>query len=184
MLKTFIGLFMITCLFALAGCGSDKPTTTSSTPPETSSSPTAEVSSSPASQSNVKISKIPGIGSTEEDFSKAHKISNDNGMMKVYDNQHIAVVFADGRALNITVNADKNHKRDKSIEEMIPSDATNITKTTDESDELISKEIQSGSSKLLAEAIPDSKGQFKVIDLFDKKTDNYLHTIIDATPSM
>ena len=184
---TAIGcLIMIAIAFGIGSCffsSSDEP---SPPPVSSASSSSSQESSSPPAVASLpdKISESPSIGSTADAFSKSHKISHDNDMMKVYDGTHISVVFADGRALNVTVNADKNHKRDQSFKEMLPSDAVSIAKSNDNSDSMLSKTIESYHSDSLEQVIPDSKGAFKVIETFDKESGNYLHSVIDASPSI
>ena len=124
------------------------------------------------------IGKSPGIGDRVEEFAKKHKISNDAGMVKSYDDSHFNAVIVDGRIENLTINAAAGHKMDSLVSELTPSDGTEVSSSVDNSDPLLSKHISIGRSDMLGIAIPRSNGFYTRIDTYDSRSGDYLHTTL------
>ena len=109
---------------------------------------------------------------------KKHKISNDAGMIKSYDDNHFNAVIVDGRIENLTINAAAGHKMDSLVSELTPSDGTEVSSTVDNSDPLLSKHISIGRSDMLDIALPRSNGFYTRIDTYDSRSGEYLHTTL------
>lgn len=86
------------------------------------------------------ICKQAGIGDTLESWIDEYNEPNkDNGMNKTFENDKLLVLFADNRALNITIQDNKNGKKDNDlINKILPTDITKISEQ-DESDDTIIK---------------------------------------------
>ncbi|RGW39019.1 hypothetical protein, partial [Megamonas funiformis] len=131
------------------------------------------------------ICKQAGIGDTLESWIDEYNEPNkDNGMNKTFENDKLLVLFADNRALNITIQDNKNGKKDNDlINKILPTDITKISEQ-DESDDTIIKHKEIYHSDLIQKNISKSDGTVTIIDQFDKNTGTYLSTIIDCTPGL
>lgn len=131
------------------------------------------------------ICKQAGIGDTLESWIDEYNEPNkDNGMNKTFENDKLLVLFADNRALNITIQGNKNGKKDNDlINKILPTDITKVNEQ-DESDDTLMKHKEIYHSKLIERVISKSKGSVVIIDTFDKKTGKYLNTTIDCSPEL
>lgn len=139
----------------------------------------------PAAKENIKDIRVcnsAGLGDLVENFEKDHKAPvTDNKTLKTYYSEDsVVAVFVDGRAVNLTFSATKNHKVNPHYAGMVPNDANLESTKTDDSDEMISRHITRGHSDKLAKTVPDSNGYFTITESFDKKTGNYLQTVVNS----
>lgn len=129
---------------------------------------------------SIKVCSIPGIGDDLSWFSESHKLEKDNGMQKNYDNNHFIVMASENdRIMHITVQSG-NKPRDPAIDEMIPSDATDIQERVDDSDSMLSRRIKTGHSDTLAKIFPKDNGVFCMSDTYDKTSGKYLNSVIST----
>ena len=138
----------------------------------------------PAAQTQQKaapsetICQTAGLGDTDSQFAAAHKIANDNGMIKTYYNGKVTVTFVNGHATNIQVKATKEHKAQKGLPKLLPTDAVKGETSTDESDAMVAYHKTKYTSQKLSTAVPNSGGNFERIDAFDKASGNYIYTVL------
>lgn len=126
-----------------------------------------------------------GIGDTLDSWKDEYGDPiKDNDMTKTFENDKLLTVFADDRALNITVQNNKNGKKDNDlINKILPTDIEKISEE-DTSDDITMKHKEIYHSNLIQKIIPGSDGTVTVIDQFDKKSGKYLTTAIDCAPSL
>lgn len=126
-----------------------------------------------------------GIGDTLDSWKDEYgDPTNDNDTIKTFENDKLLTVFADDRALNITIQNNKNGKKDNDlINKILPTDVKKISEE-DTSDDVIMKHREIYHSNLIQKVIPGSDGTVTVIDQFDKKSGKYLTTTIDCTPNI
>ena len=126
-----------------------------------------------------------GIGDTLDSWKDEYGDPiKDNDMTKTFENDKLLTVFADDRALNITVQNNKNGKKDNDlINKILPTDIEKISEE-DTSDDITMKHKEIYHSDLIKKVIPKSDGTVTVIDQFDKKSGKYLTTTIDCTPNI
>ena len=120
----------------------------------------------------------PGLGDTAAQYNSAYKLTSDTDIVKTYYGGGIVAVFVNNRAINVTIAAAKDHKAQKILNEMIPADAIKGEKETDESDEILVRENTAYTSERLKNAIPKCGGRFTRIDTYDRKTGNYIQTVL------
>jgi|GEM_PF-4424108 len=132
-----------------------------------------------------KVCNTAGLGDKAERWASDHELTKDNGMMKNYGKDNsLNVVFLDNVASTITFAASKDYKFNPLIKDMLPSDAVVEPSKPDDSDAMLTKSIAKGHSDKLAKVVPSSKGDFTIIEVYDKKSGKYLHTVVDCTPSI
>lgn len=126
-----------------------------------------------------------GIGDTLDSWKDEYGDPiKDNDMTKTFENDKLLTVFADDRALNITVQNNKNGKKDNDlINKILPTDIEKISEE-DTSDDVIMKHRKIYHSDLIQKVIPKSDGTVTIVDEFDKKSGKYLTTTIDCAPNI
>lgn len=105
-----------------------------------------------------KISDLPSIGATREEFGKTFKAYSGNGSDYVrYNNDGILVMFDGDRAISVTLQplAENNYLGGINPRDFLPSDTVQI----EEKKVGITYEAKA-SSKLLEQVYPKSKGKF------------------------
>jgi len=169
-------LFMMLMFLLLAtGCGSEPPKPKSSAPPPFV--PPPPVGKTVEQENDRDVCPRAGIGDRKVRFNKEYADETKNVGKTSYGNGRYDVVFIEGRAFNITVAADADHRMDPNLVEMIPSDAT-LTEEEERQDNQTITRINRYTSKLLAEACPKSGGKFEVYEVHDKQSGQYRQTVI------
>ena len=111
-------------------------------------------------------------------FAKKHNLTNDNNVIKVYDDGHFSATILDGRIVNLDIDHTEGHKMDSIVTDLLPADGVEISSSVDNSDALLSKHISVGHSDILDIAVPSSGGYYTRVDIYDSKSGNYIHTVI------
>ena len=126
-----------------------------------------------------------GIGDTLDSWKDEYgDPTNDNDTIKTFENDKLLTVFADDRALNITIQNNKNGKKDNNlIDKILPTDVKKISEE-DTSDDVIMKHREIYHSDLIQKVIPGSDGTVTIVDEFNKKSGKYLTTTIDCAPNI
>lgn len=127
-----------------------------------------------------KISGTPSIGATREEFEKIHRKNVSNGETSIrYDNDDYLVEYGEnGRIIMITIQL---AKADNELLNMfIPSDAQNIQKDNQGSDNMILVTNIKGNSQSLLQVNPKSNGNFTFVINQDKQTGKFLGGTISA----
>lgn len=153
MMKKFLTLIMLLALF-IAGCGSD---------------------------AAPKICQTAGLGDSKQAWIDDHGEPNRDGdelAIIGFDNDKYLVSFLEGKAINITFQKN-NTKRNPLLKEMIPTDSKLIS-TEDVSDDVLINTKETYTSESLKNAVKVSGGTFYIYHTFDKKTGNYLHSVIGS----
>lgn len=176
---------LVFCLLVSA-CSSEN---SQPAPSSSSASSAAAETSAPAESGSSdealpdKLSEKAGIGDTLEAWTDDHGTAKGNDMIRNFENETLVVVFADNRAVNITFQKNKTGKKpNELIKQMMPGDAAKISEEEDTSDQMLGKHKEKWHSDLLAKAMPESKGDITIIDVFDKASGKYIKTVIDCTP--
>ena len=194
MLKNLLAASLVGVSIFCAGCGDDKASEKPASVPivEQQTEDKAQLEKIEAEKkaakekeelarqalANVEVCASPGIGDSLKAFSAIHNMNRDNGMLKNFDNDHFIVIADESdRLIHITIQSG-NGPRDSIIDQMIPSDATEVQRKTDNSDTMVSRQITTGKSANLALAIPESDGKFILIDSYDSASQKYLHSVI------
>lgn len=135
-------------------------------------------------QEAIQVGVKAGIGDTESRWEKDYGNLADQDMIKnvTINGSHVTAVFADDKALNITIEKRDKYYKNSAIDDMLPSDRTEIEKVKDKSDPAVIKDLITYHSDILEKAIPDTRGNFTVIDASDGLTQAYINTVIDCTP--
>ena len=153
-MKKFLMLIMLITLF-ISGCGSD---------------------------SAPKICKTAGLGDSKQAWIEDHGEPNRDNTNKnsiapvAFENDKYIVVFLDDKAINITFQS-KNNKKDASFNDMLPSDSK-LVSSENISDEVLIKTKETYSSETLKNAVKNSDGNFEIYHNYDKKSGNYLHSVV------
>lgn len=129
-------------------------------------------------RTNATIGKSPGLGDRVSAFAKKHNLTNDNNVIKVYDDGHFSATILDGRIVNLDIDHTEGHKMDSIVTDLLPADGVEISSSVDNSDALLSKHISVGHSDILDIAVPSSGGYYTRVDIYDSKSGNYIHTVI------
>ena len=135
-------------------------------------------------QEAIQVGVKAGIGDTESRWEKDYGNLAGKDMIKnvTINGSHVTAVFADDKALNITIEKRDKYYKNSAIDDMLPSDRTEIEKVKDKSDPAVIKDLITYHSDILEKAIPDTRGNFTVIDASDGLTQAYINTVIDCTP--
>lgn len=129
-----------------------------STPPQDITSPPQPVTTQQQNNLPSKISALPSIGATREEFGKTFKAYSGNGSDYVrYNNDSILVMFDGDRAISVTLQplAENNYLGGINPRDFLPTDTVQI----EEKKVGITYEAKA-SSKLLEQVYPKSKGKF------------------------
>ncbi len=182
MMKAIRLLIVSVFLLLAAGCGgSDQPKPTASgTPPSPAPvAPSAPrpVGAPPEKPNDRDVCPRAGIGDRKERFAKEYANETKNAGNTSYGNGKYVVVFIEGRAFNITVAANAEHRMDAGLVDMIPADAE-LTEKEERQENLTVTRINRYTSKTLAEACPKSGGKFEVFEVHDKQSGQYRETVI------
>lgn len=186
-----IAAIVIVCFLINSCFGASNNTTNTS---NTANSQVTEIQTTdeqtmPEQQSGNEIPELicqqAGVGDTLDSWKDEYgDPTNDNDTIKTFENDKLLTVFADDRALNITIQNNKNGKKDNDlINKILPTDVKKISEE-DTSDDVIMKHREIYHSDLIQKVIPGSDGTVTVIDQFDKKSGKYLTTTIDCTPNI
>lgn len=159
--------------------------TTTQTPKETVTTEQTVKEEPPKEEIPELICQQAGIGDTLDSWKNEYgNPTKDNDMIKTFENDKLSTVFADDRALNITIQNNRNGKKDNDlISKILPTDVKKISEE-DTSDDAVMKHKEIYHSDLIKKVIPKSDGTVTVIDQFDKKSGKYLTTTIDCTPNI
>lgn len=141
--------------------------------------------SAPKAPKPLEVGVKAGIGDSESRWKKDYGDLSGSGMVKnvSINGSNVVVVFAEDKALNISVGAKNKYHRNNSIDDMLPSDRKEISKEKDNSDPALIKERTTYHSDTLEKAYPPTKGTFTTIDVSDSLSQAYMNTVIDCTPS-
>lgn len=136
-------------------------------------------------QEPAKVGQKAGIGDTLERWQKDYGSLKGKDMLRncEINGSHVTVVFADNRALNITVEKKDKYYKNDAIKNMLPADMTETGTEKDISDPAFIKDRVTYHSDTLEKAIPETKGNFTTIDTSEALTKAYISTVIDCTPS-
>jgi len=129
-----------------------------STPPQDITPPPQPVTTQQQNNLPSKISVLPSIGATREEFGKTFKAYSGNGSDYVrYNNDGILVMFDGDRAISVTLQplAENNYLGGINPRDFLPSDTVQV----EEKKVGITYEAKA-SSKLLEQVYPKSKGKF------------------------
>lgn len=166
----------ISTLTFLSGCSSD----TNNPKPNQSAEQTTTQKSAP-----ISVGIKAGVGDTLERWIKEYGNPNrDTSITKSFKNDAYMVVIADNHVVNITLQNNNRVRKDSIIASMLPTDATQISSEDDISDPTLKKHKVKMHSDILSKAFAESKGEFTIIDVYNKNNGQYMHTIIDCTPSL
>ena len=160
-------------------------TTTQQTPKETVTTEQTAEKEPPKEEIPELICQQAGIGDTLDSWKDEYGDPiKDNDMTKTFENDKLLTVFADDRALNITIQNNKNGKKDNNlIDKILPTDVKKISEE-DTSDDVIMKHREIYHSDLIQKVIPGSDGTVTIVDEFNKKSGKYLTTTIDCAPNI
>ena len=126
-----------------------------------------------------KISKKASIGATKNAFEEEHKLTEQT-MFSIYDDKRFLVLYDNNRIISITIQTpNKEEYNEQMIEAMMPEDAQNVKRITDNTDDMLMKEKITGTSEKLKQVVPTSQGEFEILNVFDKASGNYIKTIIE-----
>ena len=124
------------------------------------------------------IGTIPGLGDRISVFEQKHKRSKGNDPDS-YDDNLLSVMKDEGRVLFITVNAfGRSLDPDMIVTPLLPTDGVRISSSDDRSDKYNKRNTFVGHSDILEIVIPESKGYYTRMDVYDIPTGNYLYTNI------
>lgn len=124
------------------------------------------------------IGTVPGLGDRIEEFEKKHKRSRGNDPDS-YDDNLLSVMKDEGRVPFITVNAfGRSLDPDVIVTPLLPTDGIRISSSDDRSDEYNKRNTFVGHSDILEIVIPESKGYYTRMDVYDIPTGDYLYTTV------
>ena len=124
------------------------------------------------------IGTVPGLGDRIEEFEKKHKRSSGNDPDS-YDDNLLSVMKDEGRVLFITVNAfGRSLDPDVIVTPLLPTDGVRISSSDDRSDKYNKRNTFVGHSDILEIVIPESKGYYTRMDVYDIPTGDYLYTTV------
>ena len=124
------------------------------------------------------IGTIPGLGDRISVFEQKHKRSKGNDPDS-YDDNLLSVMKDEGRILFITVNAfGRSLDPDMIVTPLLPTDGVRISSSDDRSDKYNKRNTFVGHSDILEIVIPESKGYYTRMDVYDIPTGDYLYTTV------
>lgn len=124
------------------------------------------------------IGTIPGLGDRISVFEQKHKRSKGNDPDS-YDDNLLSVMKDEGRILFITVNAfGRPLDPDVVVTPLLPIDGVRISFSDDRSDKYNKRNTFVGHSDILEIVIPESKGYYTRMDVYDIPTGDYLYTTV------
>ena len=124
------------------------------------------------------IGTIPGLGDRISVFEQKHKRSKGNDPDS-YDDNLLSVMKDEGRVLFITVNAfGRSLDPDMIVTPLLPTDGVRISSSDDRSDKYNKRNTFVGHSDILEIVIPESKGYYTRMDVYDIPTGDYLYTTV------
>lgn len=124
------------------------------------------------------VGTIPGLGDKISVFEQKHKRSSGNDPDS-YDDNLLSVMKDEGRILFITVNAfGRSLDPDVIVTPLLPTDGVRISSSDDRSDKYNKRNTFVGHSDILEIVIPESKGYYTRMDVYDIPTGDYLYTTV------
>lgn len=124
------------------------------------------------------VGTIPGLGDRISVFEQKHKRSSGNDPDS-YDDNLLSVMKDEGRVLFITVNAfGRSLDPDVIVTPLLPTDGVRISSSDDRSDKYNKRNTFVGHSDILEIVIPESKGYYTRMDVYDIPTGDYLYTTV------
>lgn len=164
-------LTLIMVVSLVAGCGDSKPT------------PKKEA---PKAEAPVKICAVAGIGDTLDDWIKDRGKPNrePNDMQKNFQKDDLMVLFGNGRALNVTVQATPDGKLPVKLEDLLPKDRKQVS-SKESKDGTVTYTTNEYTSESIKKYIKSNlTGHCTMVDEYDQKTGKYIKTTIDCTPTL
>ena len=167
-LLALLAVFVVVAAF-VAGCGGGSP------------EPKKEKPAAP-----VKICAVAGVGDTLDDWIKDHGKPNrePSDMQKNFQKDDLIVLFANGRALNVTIQATPEGKLPVKLEDLLPKDRKQVSKK-ESKDGMVAYSTTEFTSEAIKKYIKSNlTGHCTMIDEYDQKTGKYIKTTIDCTPTL
>ena len=135
-----------------------------------------------------KISALPSVGATRAEFEQIHTPTDSDSVANItYDDEALIVQFLDergdetesqtSRACSVTVWTETIFTP-SDIDELVPSDATNLEREDVYVDDTKIVKTVKGTSEQLAKIFPTSKGIFGGSFVWDKVTNNFVNGTI------
>ncbi|MBC3537325.1 hypothetical protein [Megasphaera hominis] len=154
----------------------------------------ADVAQEKAAQSQSNHKKVvkeigvkAGIGDTFNLWEKEYgEFTGDMVKSGTVNGSHVTLVVVsdlDNRVVNIVVEPRNKYYKNDAIKDMLPSDAQKLDTSKDTSDPMVTKEKTNYHSDTLAEAFPETNGNFSTIDVYNGQIHSYISTTIDCTPN-
>ena len=105
-------------------------------------------------------------------------------MQKNFQKDDLIVLFANGRALNVTIQATPEGKLPVKLEDLLPKDRKQVSKK-ESKDGMVAYSTTEFTSEAIKKYIKSNlTGHCTMIDEYDQKTGKYIKTTIDCTPTL
>lgn len=178
---------IIASLLLLTGCSATLPQQqqTSQAPEtkqEATQNPVPQQTPAATAKQQALLCEVSGLGDTSSAWNQEFGTPSSKGdTLKDFKNGEFTALFENDRALNITFNGGENGQKNPLIEKMLPKDGQKLSETIRKvgNGQMI---VQKYHSALLEAAIPETKGNYTVMENYMGQT--YSSTVADCNPNL